>query len=449
MSSKWRLRTGAITVALALVVAWRLMAGGPNAETQRQALYKAIDAGNYKDAYQGLRKLALDPADDPLKVGTDLTKAIFSLERLGRVDEIDAFREAVITAHKSNWRLLSTAARSFTDGQHYGFIVAGKFNRGNARGQGRYVNALKRDRVRALQLFQQALPLVAKDNDKEAAGEYYLQFARALLNGGGLYEPWRLQYLSDLSQLPDYEEGYRGSYLSSRGAPVDDKGNPILYALPKTYQTAGTDGQRWRWLLAMAAEANPALLNQTDMIFADFMRSQLGVQTMAQFGFGARVDTDTENKSGTYARRYRHREQERHLRAAHAQRRRDHRPSGDRHPPAQGARRVQLDQDLRAHRRTRQVGPRRAGARQAVRRVRGSPAVCQGVPRLAAGDRGVRARPKQLPPAAARPDREQLGPFRASHHAGRGQVGRRRFPLPQRQQGDVRGPRHPRWQAAR
>src|ERR1700719_4658480 len=165
MSSKWRLRTGVVTLALALIVGWRLTAGAPTVDEKRQALYKAITAGNFKDAYEGLRKIALDPKNDPMKVGKDLTQAIICLQRLGRVDEVDAFREAVIDAHKDNWRLLSTAARTYVDGEHYGYIVAGKFNRGHGRGQGRYVNAMQRDRTRALQLLEQALKLTAKEND--------------------------------------------------------------------------------------------------------------------------------------------------------------------------------------------------------------------------------------------------------------------------------------------
>jgi uncharacterized protein YfaS (alpha-2-macroglobulin family) len=290
---------GLIALAALALVSWRLVAGGSNAEDKRQALYKAIDAGNFKDAYEGLRKIALDPKCDPTKVGTDLTKAIFCLQRLGRVDEVDAFREAVIEAHKSNWRLLSTAARSLTDGEHFGFIVAGKFHRGHGRGQGRYVSAMQRDRARALQLLDQALKLTAKENDKDALSQYYLQFANALLQGGGFHEPWRLQYLTDLSQLPDYDEGYFGPRYATSGAPVDDKGNPVLHHLPKSYETATSDGQRWRWLLTMAAEVSPGLQNQVDMTFADFMYSQLGVQTMARFGFGFNPDAD--NKSGTYA----------------------------------------------------------------------------------------------------------------------------------------------------
>ena len=120
---------------------------------------KAHKDGNFKDAYDGLRKLALDPKDDPAKVGEDLTTAINCLQRLGRVDEIDDFREGVIKAHKRTGGCCDTAAAELRRQrtEHYGFIVAGKFYRGNKRGGGRYVNAMQRDRVRALQLMQQAL----------------------------------------------------------------------------------------------------------------------------------------------------------------------------------------------------------------------------------------------------------------------------------------------------
>src|SRR5271155_394031 len=68
-------------------------------QDQRAKLMKAHQDGNFKDAYEGLRKLALDPADDPKLVGKDLTTALNCLEQLGRVSEMDAFREDVIRAH--------------------------------------------------------------------------------------------------------------------------------------------------------------------------------------------------------------------------------------------------------------------------------------------------------------------------------------------------------------
>src|SRR5579883_2129828 len=103
-NGKVRIATLVALVALSAVT-WRLAAGAPSADEKRQALYKAAQAGNFKDAYEGLKKLALDPQDDPLKVSEDLRQAITCLQRLGRVDEIDTFREGVIAAHKDNWRL--------------------------------------------------------------------------------------------------------------------------------------------------------------------------------------------------------------------------------------------------------------------------------------------------------------------------------------------------------
>jgi uncharacterized protein YfaS (alpha-2-macroglobulin family) len=290
------------TLSLFAAAFW-LIAADPNAATQRETLMKAYRAGNFKDAYDGLRKLVLDPKDDRAKVGADLTTAISCLQRLGRSDEIDDFLEAAIAAHKDNWRLLDTAAASYTANtlEHYGFLVAGKFHRGGHRGGGRFVGTMERDRTRALQLMQQALPLTAKENDKLALARFHLHFGRLLFNGVGQHEPWRLQYLTDLSQLPDYEEGYswrnRGN---ERGAPVDAQGKPIYYRVPKSYEKAANDGERWRWMLAQAVEFDPNRVNEIDMQLAHFFRSQYGVQTMAPFGVILGGD-DGNRKTGTFA----------------------------------------------------------------------------------------------------------------------------------------------------
>src|SRR3712207_1040733 len=108
-----RARVLAAVAAVGLMGVW-LVAEEPATPAQRrEAAVKAFHAGNFKEAYDGLRKLALDPADDPTKVGDDLHLAIQALQRLGRVDEADAFREGVVQAHKKNWRLLAAAARSY------------------------------------------------------------------------------------------------------------------------------------------------------------------------------------------------------------------------------------------------------------------------------------------------------------------------------------------------
>jgi alpha-2-macroglobulin len=280
MSAKWR--TGVLGGLFAAVLGvWLHAANQPGRPDRRTQLYKDHQDGNYNDAYEGLRQLALDPKADRLKVGKDLETALYCLHRLGREDESDAFREAVIAVHRGNWRLLAAAAQSYFDNRHLGRIAAGKFLRGDlGEGGGRFVNAAARDRVRALQLMDQALPLAKADPDRSAVAAFYLRFADHLLTRGEHYEPWRLQYLTDLGKLPDYEDQELDE-AGVQGAPVDAKGEPVFHRLPKSYQAAKSDGERWRWLLAEAARLDRGRANAADMRLADFLRDQFDVQTLA------------------------------------------------------------------------------------------------------------------------------------------------------------------------
>src|SRR5262249_4239616 len=56
------------------------------------------------------------------------------------------------------------------------------------------------------------------------------------------------------------------------------------------------------WMLAQAVEFDPDLVNAADIELANFVRSQLGVQTMAQYGWRQKSDDDTKkDESGTFA----------------------------------------------------------------------------------------------------------------------------------------------------
>ena len=61
------------------------------------------------------------------------------------------------------------------------------------------------------------------------------------------------------------------------GAPVDADGNPVYHHMPKSYEAAKTDGERWRWMLAQVVEFEPKRANEMDMVFANFLREQFGV----------------------------------------------------------------------------------------------------------------------------------------------------------------------------
>ncbi|MCI0358210.1 MAG: alpha-2-macroglobulin, partial [Planctomycetaceae bacterium] len=296
---------------LALFLVGLLVAGAssqaPSPAELRARSTKLMNDGNFKEAYDGFRKLCLDPKTEPGQVSSDLTNAVQCLYRLGRVTEFDELVESTVAAHKENWRLLQTAANQYIQTPHQGFMIGGKYERGGHRGGGEVKNSGERDRVRALQLMQQAIPLAAKDDNKGEVSQFWLNFGELLLNHRGFYEAWRLQYLADLNTLPDYDEGYF-YYREYNGAPVDENGKPVYHSVPKSWEDAQTDGQRWRWALAQAVENSPHRLNAVRLHFANFLEQQFGVQSMAQIGrfgrggFGPIEDDDTKkNESGTYA----------------------------------------------------------------------------------------------------------------------------------------------------
>ena len=97
---------------------------------QRQRADKLHNDGNYAEALERYRELALNPQTAGERVGHDLRRALDCYQRLNRVNEMDAFRESVIDVHVRAWPLLATAAQSYLDYQHDGFIVAGEFRRG-------------------------------------------------------------------------------------------------------------------------------------------------------------------------------------------------------------------------------------------------------------------------------------------------------------------------------
>ncbi len=302
---KTMLVVGMILVAVVLWSTFALLAAPAQEGLQslRDTALKLEREGNFREAYDLFRKLALDPGNDARKVGEDLNHALQCLQRLNLIHEIDAFREGVIEVHAENWRLLWAAAETYLNIPHHGFLIAGEFHRGRHRGGGRVVNAAERDRVRALQLMKQALPLAQEDENHGEVGHYLLAFARMLLNNRGYSESWRLQYLTDLGELPDYDDGW-GHGGGTSGAPVDEEGNPVLHSTPKTFGDAQTDGQRRRWCLEQAVEFNVGLKLEVLMERANFLHNQFGVQTMGHYGwfFGRnQVDDTREDESGTYA----------------------------------------------------------------------------------------------------------------------------------------------------
>ena len=273
----------------------------PDAKALRAQAQKLLNDGNPKEAYPLFEQLVLDPRTDTRLAGNDLNQAVNCLQRLNRVKETDALREKAIAVHKTSWRFLYAAAQSYQSANKYGYIIAGEFERGRHRGGGKYFNSMARDRVRSMQLLVEALHVADHAKNKGELAQVYNYFSQALLYHRGYNEAWRLQYLTNLDELPDYDEGYNYYSGRSSGAPVDPDGNPVYHAIPKSFEDAATDGERWRWCLVQAMELNPQLVNRVHYQFAQFLKQQFGVQTMAYYRYLFNKTPAEGDKSGPYA----------------------------------------------------------------------------------------------------------------------------------------------------
>ena len=275
----------------------------------RSRARKIYNDGNYKEAYKLYSKLALRTETHRIKVCKDLEMGIQCLRHLNRMNEVDDFREKAVKVHSANWRMLRTVAQTYLSNDYYhhnGYMVAGEFHRGRKRGGGKWVNSYERDRVRALQLMDRAMKLTADENDHNAVADFYLYFADILIGRRNYSNSWRLGYLTDLSELPDYDQGFWSYYSysgQSSGAPVDREGDPVFHRVPGSWEKASTDGERWRWCLMQAAEYREGLKDDVKRRRAAFLHNQFGVQTMAVYsGFLGRAGSpENSREAGRWA----------------------------------------------------------------------------------------------------------------------------------------------------
>jgi uncharacterized protein YfaS (alpha-2-macroglobulin family) len=296
----------AALAAVFTAAVWLSAEAPPMESASRTQAKKQFQDGNFQQAAETYRKLLTNPASDPVATTDDLQQAVQALENLGKVDEVDQLLEDTVAAHADHWRVLQSAALLYLRIEHGGQRIAGVVHRGHRRGGGEYVNIAERDRSRALQLFDQARPLVEKETVAADAGRFWLHYASAFQPDFTGRPAWKLQVLTDLAVLADYESGggrfwFRGGH-EERGAPVDADGNPVFYAVPATFADAKNDGERWRWLLTLAQMTVPAMRDEADSIWARFLHSQFGVQTMAGFiRPSSEDDNPTDDATGPFA----------------------------------------------------------------------------------------------------------------------------------------------------
>ncbi|HUG20036.1 MAG TPA: MG2 domain-containing protein, partial [Planctomycetaceae bacterium] len=308
-------RTIRWTSAAIILVAcgWYLTAAETTPEAQITKAQQELKNGNFKDAYDLFREVLLNdecPAD---QLQTYLNQSTQCLQRLNRQSETDELRREMLAVHENKWQAYQAAAQSIYHDYHYGMIVAGKFHRGGG-GSGVWVSSIERDRVEALRWTAEARKTMWKlaispTSDKKAA---LARLEQLLIQWERLdSDAWKLQILTDLSELPDFDDqaygyGRYGSGFGQRsagGAPVDAEGNPVYHTLPESYDASISDGQRWRWLMEEIVELTPDAKWGMQMQWANFLWTQFGVQTMGGYIAPRSEPSDDpdKNESNPYA----------------------------------------------------------------------------------------------------------------------------------------------------
>lgn len=271
----------------------------PSIEPTRSAAQKLQKDGNFKEALAEFRKLVLEAdGHHGSALADDLSAAIQCMNRLGQQAKAEALIEDAVKRHSDDWQLQWRAATLVQSLPHYGTIIDGEYQRGQ-HGAGQYVNTMERDRVRALQFFENAIALAEAANAAQSAADEYENMFRSLASllemnqGGGA---WRLQILTDTSVVPDHDDPQ--GVNRSQAAPVDADGKPVFYTSPSSWAEAQSDGERWRWALSQAAKVSKGAAARSDLRRAQFLQQQFGVQTMA---WGPRTPEGGDKGNGRFA----------------------------------------------------------------------------------------------------------------------------------------------------
>ena len=237
-----------------------------------------------KAAEQALKQL--HEYDDQYS-GTDLLLYFQALTRLNALDDsinLDSILQEQMKRHGGNPYFLMDAALLSQNACHTFKLVNGAYIRGSGPWDGEY-SGEARDRVKALRCLVKAMRLAEKDNNMKLLGQLRFITAQALLVKGSRYRspsPFQayaaLGNLTSLEELPGYvarEEAPPFRNVATVPVEVNAKtGKPevVFYHASSSWETAKNDGERMRWLLDAAIQANPELANQVNYFTASWCR---------------------------------------------------------------------------------------------------------------------------------------------------------------------------------
>lgn len=241
----------------------------------KQAAEQALKQLNeYNDQYSG-KDLAL------------YYRALQNLNALNDSTNLDTILQEQMKRHGENPWFLMAAAELYQTASHTFKLADGKYIRVNRSWEGEY-SGQKRDKVEALRCLLKAMDIAERNKDMKLLGLARFMMAKAFLKN---YDDYRssssfqtyaaLANLTGLDKLPGYVSNQEASELRNISTlpvavnPATGKPEIVFYHASSSWDTAGNDGERVRWLLDTAVRANPELANEVNLFTASWCRDLL------------------------------------------------------------------------------------------------------------------------------------------------------------------------------
>lgn len=264
--------------------------GGPPAKI------RALAAQNNHREAADLGREVLASTQDAGLAAEVLNLTFESLTSLSAHVEQEMVIEDAVAHFPQSWRVLLNAGSRVLNLPSYGIVVDGVYRRGEYAGRGRHVQSQIRDRARALQLMEAAWKALPADASLPARLEALRGLDSALSHAGRYNRAWSLQALTDLSELPDYDD-QSGLDSSISGYPVDAEGNPVFFKAAQSWDSAASDGERLLWILGEMERLEPDNAWRHRLTRAKLAKEWFSVITVAHYGI--RLDSSEDDETAT------------------------------------------------------------------------------------------------------------------------------------------------------
>ncbi|MBL9143285.1 MAG: hypothetical protein JNM99_06335 [Verrucomicrobiaceae bacterium] len=280
-------------VAIACLLGFTPLMAIEQPQTAFDQAEKLANDNNHREAANAFKAILERRDVEGRLIAKTLQRAVESLNNLDEAAEAEQVIETAAKSHADQWLVLEQAALSIMQLNHQGRWLNNQFMRSGQSGL--YRDATERDRVRAFQLLLAARKAMPADASKADRGRLLATLIAAWGDGRS---PSELLRLTDVTTLPDYDESYPWQHQrdEARGYPVDEKGEPVFFAMPASFEAATTDGERLRWALHEWAGVSAGNAVLAKYRWAERVQSWFGVGTLENV-FRAEADESATRTS--------------------------------------------------------------------------------------------------------------------------------------------------------